>query len=1016
MRSIRVRAVLILLGAAVWLGAGAATLAAQTTGTVRGRVTAANTMRPLVGAQVVVEGTGRGSLTNSAGEFLIVGVPAGSHTVRAQMLGYTGGEQSVSVTAGQAATVEFQLDQSAIALDELIVTGTPGATQKRAIGNAVTSIKAEEVIAAAPIADVQELLTARTPGLSLMASSGQAGASSKIRIRGAGSLSGRLEPVIFVDGVRMYSGTAGGYSVSNGVVQGTNPLDAINPNDIESIEVIKGPAASTLYGADAAAGVIQIITKKGRGASGVQWTAELEAGQTDWHLDTPVNYWLCTPAQIGNAKSYPGCAGLEPNAPAEQRLLKDNPLRNTYECELTPNCQPNPIRTGDNLGMNLSVRGGGEGYNFFLSGERSTEDGVFYNNFANRTAGRANFGFTPSEKLNFNVNMSYARNHVQMPLNNNSSNSVLRNAFRGNPGTRAPWRVGFKGFTPELSNEYDNQTWTERTILGLTANYNPFSWFSNRVTFGMDNQDRANQVFFRIDETGRAPWGSTAATGEVNRLLPEVHVWTVDYAGTVNNNFNPSLSSAFSFGTQLNAYRYESHEAIGEGLVANNLNLVGSAAVTRGDQDVEQQNSVGFFVQEQLGWKDRLFLTGAVRVDDNSAFGEEFSVVVYPKASVSWVVSEEPFFGFPLVDQLKLRAAWGQAGNAPEPFSADRTLGPAKTTLSDNPVNQLTFAEYGNPNLKAETGSEVEVGFDASVLEGRLGVEFTYYNQRTKDALLAIPNPPSTGFSTGSNQSHLMNIGEIANSGAELLLSGSPIVSPTVTWDANLSLSTNRNELISFGGARDEIAFGAFATVQKHREGYPLGGFWATDVVRDEAGNPVLDSRGRVILEDSMEFVGPMMPTREVALTNTVTLFNTLRMFANVDYKGGNYQWCAICSIRNRFDRNTLQVNDPNAPPEQIALYTSNQTRTYIKPADFIKLRELSATFMVPSAWSRRFGSDQASITLAGRNLWMWSPYSEETDMVDPEVSFYSQSDFTQLDYGSAPMFRRLVLSARVAF
>ena len=965
-------------------------------------------MRPLAGAQVSIVGTGRGTLTNQQGQFLIPNVPAGSQTVRVQMIGYGAAEQGITVAEGATATVELQLSQSAIELDEVVVTGTAGASTKREIGNSVSTVSAAEVTEKAPLQTVQELLTARTPGLTLLSNSGQVGTASRIRIRGAGSLSGRLEPVIYVDGVRMFSGYAEGYSTGNGVVQSTSPLDAINPNDIESMEVIKGPAAATLYGADAAGGVIQIITKKGRASEGIQWTAQLEAGRTDWDLEKPTNYTLCTPSRMADTATFPGCQGVAPNT-----LLTDVPLERSYQCLYTENCQPNPLRTGDNLGFNVSARGGGENYNFFLSVENGSEEGVYFNNISERTGGRANLGFIPSEKLNFNVNVSYARNHVQMPLNNNSSNSILRNAFRGRPGFSAPWAEGFRGFSPEISNQYDNDTDTERTILGLTANYNPFSWLSNKLTLGLDKNDRVNEVFYTLDQTGRAPWGNIEATGAIYRFLPTTHTWTVDYAGTVSNDLTADIASDFSVGMQLNAYQFESHEAIGEGLVANQLNLVGAAAVTRGDQDLEEQNSLGFFVQEQIGWKNRLFVTGALRVDDNSAFGENFDRVYYPKASVSYVISEEPFFNVPTMDNLRLRAAWGKAGNAPEPFSADRTLAPTITTVGDVAVNQLAFDAYGNPNLQAETGQEIELGLDASFFNGRAGAELTYYNQHTKDALIAIPDPPSSGFA----DTHLINVGEIANRGIELLLRGTPIAMPNIGWETTLSVGTNDNELVSFAGARDEIAFGAFAVVQKHIEGYPLGGFWAQDVVRDEAGNVVLDESGNATVDFENEtYVGPMLPTREIAFTNTVTLFNNLQLYANLDYKGGNYQWCAICSIRNRIDQNTFEVNDPNATPEQLALWTSRQTATHIVPADFIKLRELSATYSLPGSWSQRFGADVAALTLSGRNLFIWTDYDDRTGMADPEVVFDTSESFEALDYASTPMLRRLMLSLRVSF
>ncbi|HET7275356.1 MAG TPA: SusC/RagA family TonB-linked outer membrane protein [Longimicrobiaceae bacterium] len=984
----------------------AAPLAAQTTGTIRGTVTDANTLAPLNGAQVSIVGTGQGTLTNSAGEFIVPGLPAGTFTVRVQMLGYSDGEQDVTVSAGQAATVDFQLSQSAIALDEVVVTGTAGGTQMRAIGNAVSSIDAAEITEVAPVTDMQELLVGRTPGLNIMSSSGQAGASSRIRIRGASSLSAGNEPVFIVDGVRMVSGNLGGGST----VQSINALDALNPNDIASIEVIKGPAAATLYGAEAAGGVIQIITKKGAASGdGIQWTADFEMGQSDWHANIPTTYTLCTEGRIGSS-TWPGCANVEPGTVlSEQPLLKEN------ECLYTENCQPNALRTGDQFGFNISASGAGEDFTYYLSGEHNDEEGVYYNNFAKRTAGRANIGFSPTEKLSFQVNTSYSQTHVKMPLANNSSNSILRNALRGRPGRDSPWAPGYRGFSPEISNQYDRQVFTERTIFSLTGNYSPWDWFQNRLTVGLDNNERLQQVFYRIDETGREPWGATDATGTIDRFLPERHYWTVDYAGTFTADITSDYTSDTSIGMQLNRRATNEYGIRGEGLVANNLNLVSSAAISDGSEDFSEQTSLGFYLQEQVGYKNRLFGTVAVRVDDNSAFGSEFNLVYYPKAQLSYVISEEDFFTVPFVDELRLRGAWGRAGNAPAPFSADRTYEPQVTTFVDDEgtetaVNQIAQAAYGNPNLTAETGSEIEVGFDAGFLDGRASLEFTYYNQHTYDALVSVPDPPSSGF-TGN---HLINIGEIANSGFEVLINATPVLTENVAWDAILSMSTNSNELISFGGAREAITFGSFADVQKHTEGYPLGGFWAVDVVRDANGNPVVDEDGDVTVDfNNEEFVGPMLPTRQVALSNTLTLFGNLRLYANLDYKGGNYQWCAICSINNRTDRNTWLVNDPNADPVDVAVYQSLQTKEWIYPADFLKLRELSATYSLPSQWANAFRATAASFTLSGRNLWMWTNYGGPND---PEVAFDSTSGFGGTDYASTPMMRRLSASLRFVF
>lgn len=248
------------------------------TGSIRGQVVDAITLRAIGGAQVEIVDTRRGGLTNTSGQYLLLNVPVGEHELRVQFIGFATVTQSVTVVSGETAVVDFELAQAALQLDQIVVTGTAQETQARSVGNTVSTIDAADIVDIAPISTVQELLTARTPGLTLMKNSGQAGSSSKLRIRGAGSLAAGLQPVVYVDGIRMKSGTQGGQDVGWGGAQGTDALDFLNPQDIESVETIKGPAASTLYGADAAGGVIQIITKKGRAGSGLVWNASFETG------------------------------------------------------------------------------------------------------------------------------------------------------------------------------------------------------------------------------------------------------------------------------------------------------------------------------------------------------------------------------------------------------------------------------------------------------------------------------------------------------------------------------------------------------------------------------------------------------------------------------------------------------------------------------------------------------------------------------------------------------------------
>ena len=983
-----------------------ATAQQQATGTIRGTVTDAVTMRPLSGVQISVPGTGRGALANASGQFLVLNVPTGTVTVRAEIIGYGTQEQQVTVAAGRVAQVEFRLSQSALELDAIVVTGTPGQTQKRALGNSVSQFDASAVTEAVPVPSLQEMLQGRTPGLTLLSSGGGAGDGAQIRLRGSGSLNAGFEPVVYIDGVKIESGNQGGMCGS--VTHCTSALESINPNDIESVEIIKGPAASTLYGAEAAAGVIQIITKKGRAGSGVQWSGSIDGGTSDWAVDRPVTYWYCTAANVASS-SYPGCKA------------NGEGMREYRPLDMNPNAMRGNEGSDDPNGagqyaFNLSARGGGDLFNFFVSAEKSDEQGIFLNNYSRRTGGRANFGFTPSEKLNFNMNVGYVRTHVRAPLSNNSSNSILRNGFRGRADAAYQYEVGYRNFGPTLANEWDLQTKGERYTIGLTANYNPTSWFTNRLVIGLDNQNRKVTDFTGIDQTGNRPWGTTRSARYIDIEIRPIHNWTVDYSGSINTDINETVNSTFSAGMQLNSRKSENFGVTGEGLVANALNLVSSAAVNRGSQGFSEQTSLGFYVQEQVGFSNKLFATAAVRVDDNSAFGREFSLVVYPKAQLSYVISDEDWFDYGFVDQLKLRGAWGQAGNPPDPFTADRTYQAGVTSMGDVVVNLLRPSSYGNPDLKAETGSEIELGFESSLFDGRMGVDFTYYNQTTKDALIGIPDPPSSGFSG----THFVNVGEIKNTGMELLLTATPIYTRNLQWDATVALSTNSNELKSWGDAPlTEIGFGSFATVQKHIPGYPMGGFWSTDVVRDANGAPVLTSSGGVTVASTDEYVGPSQPTREIGFTNTFTIFDNFRVFANLDYKGGHYQWCAICSIRNRIDLNTRLVQDPNSDPTEVAIVRSLQTKTWIKPADFIKLRELSLTYQLPASFAERMKFSSAAFTVSGRNLWMWTKYKfdqEGLGSADPEVQFNSLSAFGRTDYAAIPMLRTFSASLRFSF
>ncbi|HEX8359995.1 MAG TPA: TonB-dependent receptor plug domain-containing protein, partial [Longimicrobium sp.] len=421
-----------LRGAAVvgLLCAAAPSLAAQETGTVRGRVVSSGAEQPLSGARVSVAGTTQGTVTGPSGEYTLTGIAPGNVRLTASQIGRTSATRSVTVAAGATVRADFVLAEQALSLDALVVTGTPGAVARRSVGNAVTQIDVADVTQKTSVVNVTEVLQARSPGVQILTNSGVPGTSSEIRIRGAGSFIGN-QPVVYVDGVRYNIESLGNFNPSGGGAtsfsgQVTSGLNGLSPNDIESIEVIKGPAAATLYGAEAAGGVIQIITKRGtRGSQGLRWSARAEQGRTDWAVATPVSYTTCTQARVDsmnaltNAPVYPGCQGQTAGSVITSDLLRTD---------------PNALRTGDLSRYSASVRGGGDKYSFYVGGDLDREEGVFHNSFNGRRSVRANFVLNPYNTLDFAINTNYYRTHLRLPLGDESGNGILLSGARARAG------------------------------------------------------------------------------------------------------------------------------------------------------------------------------------------------------------------------------------------------------------------------------------------------------------------------------------------------------------------------------------------------------------------------------------------------------------------------------------------------------------------------------------------------------------------------------------------------------
>jgi TonB-linked SusC/RagA family outer membrane protein len=1002
-------------------------------GAVSGRVRDRASGLPVAGAELTIADTRLRTVADDSGGFRLTRVPPGSYALGIRRIGYSRSASEVEVTAAATAVVDVSLDASASTLDRVVVTGVPGSAPRRTLGNAITMLDVAGVNDKVTNVNVTELLQSKAPGVMILPGGGTPGTGASIRMRGSGSLVAATSPVIYVDGLRVYAGAQGNFwnsfrsqmqkEPSYGTGQAAVALDMLNPDDIASIEVIKGPAAGTLYGADAANGVIQVITKRGvRGAPGFEWSTKYQSGRGDWAVDRVTNYTTCTPAtaasqlEDGLTKRFPGCQGVAPGTILSARSLD----------------LPGALRSGAVNGGSFSVRGGGQAYSLFAGIDELDEAGVFYNSSNRRSSGRANFSFAPSDRLDVTVLAGYSRVDTQFPINDDGF-GLIQAAMEYRPGyaidlTKPGARDGFYSVGPAMVYRYDNRLRATRMTIGTTLNWQPAKWLKQRLTIGLDEDDRIASKYLPPGSI----WAADAGLSE--RGSPENTVFTLDYAGTFEHSLPLSLTSGLSLGIQYTSNQYRNAVARGTGDPADQLRQVTLANALGGYTESMDQKSLGMYVQEQFGWRERLYLTGALRMDNNSVFGADIRRLFYPKVSVSYLLSEAGVLQrIAAIDQVKLRAAWGQAGNAPAPFAGQRSYSTAPT-VDDHGVivPGLVTDSYGNPRIKPERGVEVEGGVDASLFNARLGVELTVYHRTTRDALMAVNVPASTGFPGVM----LENLGTIRNRGAELSIVAAPIDRRGVRWDAQLGLSTNNNKLVSFGYDRSPITLSLYQPVQRHEPGYPLGAYWGNFPARDASGRLVHDASGALVA-DSQVYIGPSSPTREAALGNTLRIGN-LRLFGLFDYKGGNYLYnvkdqyrCWGQPFPSAWSRDPSlnvpgacwEVTDPSRSEsyKEIRQQAPNVNNgVFIQRADFIKLRELSASYTLPGWWPHRVGASRATVTLAAHNVAiLWKPRYTGPD---PEVNFTGLDDpggqfaFVRVDSWTAPMTRRIVASMELGF
>lgn len=997
---------------------------AQAPGSVAGRVTDVATGAPVSAVRVLVSGTQNGALTGDDGKFTLRLANAGAIELEISRIGYVAKRVPVTVVAGQPAAVNITIAQAPFSLAAVVTTVT-GQTKKVELANATTQINVGAKLADLPVTNMGGLLSGRASSVQVV-STGATGTGSRIRIRGQNSLSLSNDPIVVIDGVRATSTTNNGIGVGG---SGASRLDDINPAEIENIEIIKGPSAATLYGTEAANGVIVITTKRGKSGS-TKYNVSVENGTITDPNTYPELYSLWGKTGTSTVSNICLLTAVASGACKADSLSHGNVLNIKG---LTP------IDQGARQQYNFQASGGNDRTQFFVSAQTENETGTYkmpsreitrllaYRgvdalpssqirpNALARNSLRANLSTQLSPNWFVQVSSAYVNSNTRLPQNEDNSNGLMVNALG------STWRQdlvdavsgdSLKGYRAFQMGDVLSQTTTlgiNRFINSVATQYSPFKWLATRATFGSDYTARG-ELF--LSKVGEGPAAGTTRTGNITSQQAGINQQSSDLGATATWQVLGWLNAKSSIGMQYIRAAINSTTGTGIGLPPGGVTV--SAAATRSStQTQSEKRTLGYYAEEVVSINEKLFLTAGVRRDAANAFGKNFNAVYYPKFGASWVVSDQAFFHKPdFINSLRLRGTYGASGQIPGATDAVRFYNPGATTLpngSDTPGASL--GSLGNSLLKPEFSAETEAGFDLTMFSSRTNIEVTSYNKKTTDALISRGIAPSLSGLT----SQFANIGNIQNTGIEMTFNQKVIDRNSIAIDFALSASTNKNRLLKLGEGVSPIATGNRNT-QRNLPGYPLYGLWDKNYTYADANGDGIIVLSEMKFTDTTVFQGATFPQRELAFTPSIELFNhKLRFSSQFDHKWNflkfNNTLRHMCmngiSCRGRYDQ--------SAPLAQQAAALATSQSVYsgmFENGAFTRWREASVSYELPTKWANAVRASRWNVVLTGRNLGVSTKYSG----VDPEAAQSNNDARGNEEYFSTPPLRYFTLRMNFSF
>jgi TonB-linked SusC/RagA family outer membrane protein len=1003
---------------------------------VRGQVTDSKGVS-LPGVSVLVKGATTGASTDLDGKYTI-NVPDGGATL---VFTYIGFDRKEVIVTNQT-VLNVQLTETNTALSEVVVTALGVKRQAKSLGYATGTVDAEQITTNSTV-NIGNSLQGKVSGVNVSAPSSGPGGSSKIRIRGQSSFGGDNSPLIIVNGVpinNVANGAGFGGGNPGGSSDGGDGLQSINPDDIESINILKGAAASALYGFRAKDGAVIITTKSGSKQKGVsvefnsntQMVSALD--YTDFQYEYGQGEFGVRPATVADAQS----SGVWSFG-----VKFDGVMTPQFDGSMKPYL-PNPNRVKDfyedalNLTNSIAFSGGDDKGNFRLSYSDTDADGIVPNSsFVKRTL-NIGLNYNLTKKLSIQVNTNYSNerndNPPQIGIEQYSPNTALYTMANS---IDVDW---LKNYTDASGNEMplarftgrNNPYWLvnkkfehikrDRLFGNASVNYKFNDWLSALVRVGQDYFSRPLE-FNRPTGSRQLPAAPTGFNGQYYQASNTFRELNYDFLINANRTFGKFGVNMIVGGNQMNQIN-DGMSTFVTNFFVRDLYTIGNGQIRNPDQFYTQKKVNSFYGSAELSYNDYLFLNVTARNDWFSTLNPNSNSYLYPSVSSSFVFTEAMSSKPSWLNYGKIRAAYAEVGGDTNPYANSLYYSMNANTFNGVALGNISGGISPNASLRPLKVKEAEVGMEIRTLGGRVNLDFSLYRKNTVDEILNVNISDASGF--GQTR---VNVGRLRNEGVEMLLSLVPVEGRIFRWESAINGAYNKSEVLELaeGQARFDVGVGQYFGTISHEVGMPLGSVRSFDYRRDAQGR-ILTTGGKPLL-GNMKTFGSAIPTWTGGFINTFT-YKGIRLFTQADFKFGavvlsnsNFNF-----VRHGLSKKSLEgreggvlmagfnadgsANTTRVEAEEFYATLRNLGEPFVYDASFIRMRTISLGYDLGKIIKKDF-LKSSSVSLFVNNPFMIKKY---LDNLDPESQIAVSDNFQGIDTHSLPTTRNIGLNLNVKF